>query len=159
VSIAGCKEAEQDAGADIQRYMGDILATLKTFYPAEYDMIEYLAAGEVDSFRDLAKYDAAYVEHLIGYGLVVRRGDDFEFAFDAIAEATKKSLAKEKPSLADRWGEINKRRNRIEEEIRGALYQWAMRLTSTEWNESVRACLTATRFDQVGALTRQEAKQ
>jgi hypothetical protein len=157
VSIAGCKEAEQDAGADIQRYMGEILATLKTFYPAEYDMIEYLAAGEVDSFHDLAEYDAAYVEHLVGYGFVVRRGDDFEFAFESIAEATKKSLAKPSPGLADRWGEINKRRNRIEEEIRGALYQWAMRLTSTEWNESVRTCLTAKRFDQVGALTRQEA--
>ena len=37
----------------------------------------------------MADYSPEYVEHLMGYGLVVRRQDDYEFAFDAVADAVK----------------------------------------------------------------------
>ena len=158
VSIAACKEAEEDAGADMQRYMGEILNTLKNFYPEEHEMIQYLAAGHTTAFLEMAAYDPVYVEHLIGYGLVVRRGDDFEFGFGAMEEAVRRSLSKRSElGLSDKWEEISTRRNRVEEEIRGALYQWAMRLTSDEWTESLRNCLTKKRWAELGALTRQEA--
>ena len=80
------------AAADTQGYMREILNTLKAFYPDEYDMIEYLARAERATFSEMANYNPAYTEHLIGYGLIVRRGDDYEFAFAAVEEAVKKTL-------------------------------------------------------------------
>jgi hypothetical protein len=158
VSLAACKEAEENSIADTQGYMSEILTNLRAFYPDEHDMIEYLAEGERSKFSEMAKYDPAYTEHLVGYGLITRRGDDYEFSFAAMEEAVKKALiSRTRPLLSDKWGAISKRRNRIEEEIRGALYQWAIRLSSNDWEESVKICLTDKRKAEVGKVSRQEA--
>lgn len=120
VSIAACKEAEESASADTQRYMSEILNTLKTFYPDEHDMIEYLVMGEKDKFYEMAAYHPAYTEHLIGYGLLTRRGDDYEFSFSAVEEAVKKTLKTQRePQVYQKWEAVGRRRNRIEQEIRG----------------------------------------
>src|ERR1019366_4353018 len=93
----------------------------KKFYPDEHSMLEYLAKNDVATFADLYHFNPAYVEHLIGYGLVVRRGDDYEFGFDAIAESVKANFVKPPTSgLDERWREISSRRNRLEGEIRTA---------------------------------------
>jgi hypothetical protein len=119
VSLAACKAAEQDAGSDIVGYLNEILNSLGSFYPDEYTMLEYLATDDSSAFSELAEYSPADVEHLIGYGIVVRRGDDYEFAFDAIAETVKADLRHGKrSSLEEKRQEIGRRRNAIEEEIR-----------------------------------------
>jgi hypothetical protein len=88
-------------------------------------MIEYLARGETSTFFELYNYNPSYVEHMIGYGLIVGRGNDFEFSFDAIAESVKANFSNLKTSaLSERWREIGYRRNRLEEEIRTTLYRW-----------------------------------
>lgn len=123
-------------------------------------MIEYLASGDRTRFAEMASYDLAYVEHLIGYGLVVRRGDDFEFAFEAVEDGVKRSLASTStklPALAEKWETIGKRRNHVETEIRRALYQWAMRLSGDDWNSAFRSCVAQKRLSETGQLTRQES--
>ena len=76
------------------------------FYPDELNMIEYLARGDTVSFSELADYAPAYVEHLLGYGIVVRRGKDFEFAFDAVREAvTARFESPKKLHLTEKWRE------------------------------------------------------
>jgi hypothetical protein len=158
ISIAACREAKLSATADTQGYMREILNTLKAFYPDEYDMIEYLARDEKAKFAEMANYDPAYTEHLIGYGLIARRGDDYEFAFAAVEEAAKNTLTSQsEPDISQKWEAISKRQNRIEKEIRGALYQWAIRLNPTEWADSLKACLTEKRNMELGLMTRQEA--
>jgi hypothetical protein len=121
-------------------------------------MIEYLAMGEVDTFSDLAKYSPSYVEHLIGYGIVVRRGDDFEFSFDAVAGAVKANIsnAKESPPEQKRQ-EIGRRRNIIEEEIRSFLYRSAVRLTDERWSERLSTCVSSNRRLELGLLNRRDA--
>jgi len=94
ISLTACKEAERDAGADVHGYLNEILSTLRKFYPDEHAMLEYLAKSDAETFAELYRYNPAYVEHLIGYGLVVRRGDDYEFGFDAIAESVKANFIK-----------------------------------------------------------------
>ena len=158
ISITACKEAEAGSTADTQRYMTEILNTLKAFYPDEHAMIEYLARAEKAKFSDMANYDPAYTEHLVGYGLITRRGDDYEFAFAAVEEVVKKAFRTEsKPELSQKWQIINNKRNRIEQEIRGVLYQWAIRLDPVEWGEAWRSCLSEKRSAETGRLTRQEA--
>ena len=78
--------AEERSSSDIQSYIQQVINSLAV-YPDELNMIEYLARGDTVSFSELADYAPAYVEHLLGYGIVVRRGKDFEFAFDAVREA------------------------------------------------------------------------
>ncbi|WP_375786303.1 hypothetical protein ACE10Z_01095 [Bradyrhizobium sp. Pha-3] len=158
VSLQACKEAEQDANADIHGYLSEILSTLKKFYPDEHSMLEYLARGDSATFVEMCQYNPAYVEHLLGYGLVVRRGDDYEFGFDAIAESVKANFASPEISdLSDRWRQIGARRNRLEEEIRMALYRWAQRLDSEQWTTAVDNCLTQKRKQELGALGRRDA--
>jgi hypothetical protein len=93
VSLASCKSAELDFDSDVRGYIAEILNSLRSFYPDEYTMLEYLANGEKTFFSELAEHSPAYAEHLIGYGIVVRRGSDFEFTFDAVAGAVKASTS------------------------------------------------------------------
>jgi len=158
ISIAACKDAERDSAAALKGYMDEILNTLKSFYPEEYSMVEYLAGGEQRKFAEMADYDPSYVEHLIGYGLIVRRGDDYEFAFAAAEDAIRRSLVQgQGDGIEEKRQEISRRRNRIEEEMRSALYQWSMRLAAEEWSESLGLCLSKKRAEGMGRLTRQEA--
>jgi hypothetical protein len=158
VSINACKEAERDAIADLQGYMREILGNLKSFYPDEYAMLEYLARGDTITFKEMAEYASEYIERLLGYGLVIRRGDDYEPGFDAVAEAVKRNLIDvSQPSRDDKWKLIGSRRNTLEQEIRSALYRWAARLSPDEWSKCLGECVTQTRLDQLGAITRREA--
>jgi hypothetical protein len=139
-------------------YLSEILNSLRSFYPDEYNMLEYLASGDTDTFSDLAKYSPAYVDHLIGYGIVVRRGNDFEFSFNAVAGAVKANLTSVKdPSLEQRRQEIGRRRNVIEEEIRSFLCRSAARLSDEEWSKRFSVCMSAGRRTQLGLLNRRDA--
>lgn len=125
VSLIMCKEAERDAGADVQGYLTEILSTLKTFYPVELEMLEYLAKGDTATFGEMARSFPAFAEHLIGYGIVTRRADDFEFAFDAVAEAVQKNLREiNVRTCEEMWQDVSNVRNKLEVEIRIALYRW-----------------------------------
>lgn len=158
VSINACNEAERDAVADLHGYMREILENLKSFYPDEYAMLEYLARSNAATFKEMAEYSAEYVEHLRGYGLVIRRGDDYEFGFDAVAEAVKRSLTDVNHlSREDKWRLIGGRRNTLEQEIRGALYRWAVKLSPDDWSKCLDVCITRQRLDQLGAIKCRDA--
>ncbi|BAM87651.1 hypothetical protein S58_16430 [Bradyrhizobium oligotrophicum S58] len=138
--------------------MKEILSNLNAFYPDEYAMLEYLARGEVSTFKEMVGYSPEYVEHLIGYGLVIRRQDDYEFAFDAVADTVRKSLNHANSATREqKWAYISKRRNNLEQEIRSWLYRWAEKLEPSEWTKSVEACLSEDRQIKLGSLNRRQA--
>jgi hypothetical protein len=121
-------------------------------------MLEYLANGEKTFFSELAEHSPAYAEHLIGYGIVVRRGSDFEFTFDAVAGAVKASTSDAKPhSREQKRQEISRRRNIVEEEIRSFLYRTMNRLDQDAWLNLFHGNITAARKSQLGVLSRREA--
>jgi hypothetical protein len=159
VSLNTCKLAEQDVGADIAGYLNEILNSLQKFYPDEYAMLEYLATENTEDFGELARCSPADVEHLIGYGIVVRRGDYFEFSFDAVAGAVKENLshANKGTSLEQKRQEISHRRNVIEEEIRSFLYRSAERLSDEAWQQRYSLCVMSNRKENLGSLKRREA--
>ena len=119
---------------------------LKNFYPDEYEMLKYLATGDNQTFSEFASGYPGHVEHLIGYGIVVKRGDQYEFAFNAVRTAVRESIpADVDRTLEAKHAEVSRRRNRIEEEIRTALFRWARRLPSGEWPLVLNRCLTQNR--------------
>ena len=158
VSILACKAAEEASRGDIQKYLDDILGALKSLYPEEYEMVVYLAKGNMDYFNELGEYNPAVVEHLIGYGLLIKRADDYEFGFDLIQEVAKRRSENTKDlSLPDKWSEISKRRNLVEGSIRSALYYWAMTLDPNQWHSVWTECITTKRQTELGMLSWQEA--
>jgi hypothetical protein len=139
VSLQICKQAEADASFLIKQYVNEILDSLKSFYPEEHDMMSYLAQGDYQHFVDIARESPAFIEHLLGYGIVVQRGEHFDFAFDAIREAiqARASSTSGAGMIEEQRTEISRRRNRLEEEMRAALFYWANSLPGDAW---VRAC-------------------
>jgi hypothetical protein len=161
VSIIACEAAERDATPDMQGYLSEILNTLRKFYPEEYEMLVMLANGDGAGFKELADYSPFFISHLIGYGLVVRRGDDYEFSFDAIAEAVNQGLQKQsaigKRENSRSWAEVSEKRNQLEQDMRTSLFYWSNSLSDDGWFDALRLCLTQKRLSEVGALDRRTA--
>ena len=66
------RRSENLRDAELQFYCRHVVSELQEFYPDEYDLLEYLAAGRIKDFLDFALYPE-YSSHLRAYGLV---GDD-----------------------------------------------------------------------------------
>jgi hypothetical protein len=158
VSLTVCKAAEEKSSSDTQSYIQQVINSLAEFYPDELNMIEYLALGNNASFIELAHYSPAYVEHLLGYGIILRRGADFEFAFDAVKDAvTARFRSPEKLNLAEKWLEVSERRNKIEAELRSFLFVVLGRIDNSDWEQILRRSLSERRRLDLGHLSRREA--
>ena len=158
VSLAACRAAEQAANSDIKSYLTEILSSLRIFYPDEYAMLEYLAGGEMVEFAALAALSESFVEHLVGYGIVVRRADDFEFSFELVREAMTAGLHRNETLTLEKMRlEISRRRNVVEEEIRSFLFRSTIGLDPERWEEMVKSCITAARRSDLGLINRREA--
>ncbi len=60
-------EVERDT--ELMFYCRHVVSELKQFYPAEYEMLELLASGQIHDFVELAAYPE-YTKHLRSYGLL-----------------------------------------------------------------------------------------
>ena len=67
-------------------YFKMLLDVLNQFYPTEYEMLELLAAGEMETFKFYAEGDYSYVKHLIGYGVISEIDGNYDFKIDSIKE-------------------------------------------------------------------------
>ncbi len=103
-----------------RKYFEMILTVLKQHYPDEYDMLKMLALGDLAAFRELATEEPAYTEHLQGYGILEREGDDFVFRVDALKEFISAEAKYKRVNLSKKemWSEISERRNSIEPRLR-----------------------------------------
>jgi hypothetical protein len=123
ISMTAFKEAELRFRAPLMGYMEDIISVLERFYPDEFRLIECLANGDRETFREFSEEIPGLVEHLLGYGVVAKRGEDFEIVFDAVRDSviarTNNPVAR---SSEERRSEISRRRNRLEQEIRVRLF-------------------------------------
>lgn len=142
-SIALSKRAEEASASDMKSYIADIFSSLRDFYPEEYEMLEYLASNSTAKFMAVATDYPEFTEHLVGYGIVSRRGFDFDFSFDAVRSVLVENLSRtaEPSTNAERWAEISKRRNALEGEIRTALFYFAQRLDANAWESACNECI------------------
>lgn len=101
-------------------YFEMILDVLKQFYSAEYEMLNYLALEDYDSFNYFVREDPSLVEHLVGYGLIRECDCSFDFCIDAIKEylLRKNGDHPKLKSASEKWSHICKQRNELETELR-----------------------------------------
>lgn len=102
------------------QYVEMVLEVLKRFYRDEYDMLCFLAVGDYKIFNEFAKESTIYTNHLIGYGIITKSGDEYDFRFDAIKSYLKMKNKYKKINLTieEKWNELCERRNNMEINLR-----------------------------------------
>ncbi|GAB3438655.1 ATP-binding protein [Insolitispirillum peregrinum] len=102
-----------------------VIGVLSEYYKDEYTMLSYLARGDVKDFEELAKSDPAYTQHLIGYGVICKSGDNYDFKIDTVKKhlSNKEKYKKINLSDSEKLSEISFRRNEIEEKLRKIVSQ------------------------------------
>ncbi|HET9505830.1 MAG TPA: AAA-like domain-containing protein [Hymenobacter sp.] len=104
-----------------REYSAMILDVLRTNYDIEFEMLEHLARGDKDFFLEHALEDSNfYTGHLIGYGVIYKSGNDYDFKIDTLKTylAEKNKFKKLIQTNAEKIAEISARRNSIEVKLR-----------------------------------------
>ena len=106
-----------------------ILKVLRDWYPEEYDMLCFLAQGDIDTFTRFAQDNERYTKHLIGYGLMQQSANGYSFSTEAMRDFLTRRHKYERLNLSDddKLAEISARRNRIEKRLR-SLVRNALRI-------------------------------
>jgi len=101
-------------------YFDMILLVLQDWYPDEYDMLRFLAHGDLENFQQFALANERYTKHLVGYGLVQRTVNGYTFSIEAIRDFLLRRDKYERLNLTEeeKVAEISARRNRIEKSLR-----------------------------------------
>jgi len=98
------------------KYINMVLEVLQNFYNTEYEMLEYLAKNEIETFKELANLSNEFIEHLIGYGIIDQNQGEYFFKIDLIEEYLKdKYKYQSKLSSAEEmWEEVSERSSKLE---------------------------------------------
>jgi len=114
------EKAKSDYNKDNSIYNEMILEVLKNFYNDEYEMLEFLAIDDLETFKDFATISSTYTTHLLGYGIIDENNGEYHFKIESIKDylSEKKKYKRIKLTLRDKQQEISERRNKIEPKLR-----------------------------------------
>jgi hypothetical protein len=146
--------AKRDYDNQLVSYFSDVLRHLKEFYPAEFDLLYDFFQGKGEDLRSFSSEAENYIDHLLGYGLIVRRGDEIDIKLASVKRALNYAFKSSPPTQEDKWSEISKRRNDIEINIRVALYHWSLNIEDNEWNDFLKDTMTKDRFQKLATTER-----
>ncbi|MCT6698038.1 AAA-like domain-containing protein [Rheinheimera sp. 4Y26] len=106
--------------SDHSSYLEMIMGVLKESYPDEYDMLTMLANDDIDNFLAFAASHPSYTSHLVGYGILKKERESYDFNIDSIKDYIIRQSKYKKicHSQDEMWDEISKRRNSAEVKLR-----------------------------------------
>lgn len=118
------KENSNDLSKSLADYVDLILQILIERYPDEYKLLQYLAAKDFDTFNSFAT-DSHWISHLLGYGLIIKSGENYHFRIRVIEDSVKrKSTHLQNPkSIEEKWSLISQERNSYEKKLREVIRQ------------------------------------
>lgn len=122
VKYAQCKE---EFNRTQGKYFEMILEVLAEFYPDEYEMLKYLSMEDYDTFEFFAREDYSMVEHLIGYGIIRKVDDYYDFQMDVIKDYIlhKENVNRKLVSREEKWAHLCTNRGNFEIEMRKMIKQ------------------------------------
>jgi len=105
---------------NIKDYIDLILQILIDKYPNEYELLEYLANGDENTFLEFASQSREWILHLEGYGLITEQDNKFFFRINMVSELIKTNTKKIKlpSSIEEKWEVISKKRNSLESKLK-----------------------------------------
>lgn len=116
------KDGFYKASSGFNKYAEMVLNVLICDYPDEYDMLTFLAIGDVESFQGFAQQDSAYISHLLHYGILRENSkrDGYNFKIEAIGDYLRSKTRYQRLHLTqeEKLAEIGERRNRVEPKLR-----------------------------------------
>lgn len=101
-------------------YFRMLLEVLIQFYDTEYEMLKYLALGDIKNFKYFADGDYSFVKHLLGYGIIKECDGQYDFQIDAIKVYLQRICKMDKISCspAEKWSELCVSRGTLEQLLR-----------------------------------------
>ncbi len=101
-------------------YIDMILSVLKEYYNDEYEMLKFLAVGDIDQFNDFARISGDYTKHLLGYNILDQNGENYFFKIESVKQRLMDLNKYKKINLTfkEKLHEIGERRNEIEPKLR-----------------------------------------
>jgi len=105
---------------EYSNYYEMIISVLKEYYADEYEMLKFLALGDIDSFKEFNELSKEYIAHLMGYRIIDENNGNFFFKIESLKEylKTQNKYKKINTSQKERSIEISSRRNHIEPKLR-----------------------------------------
>ncbi|BCV54179.1 AAA-like domain-containing protein [Shewanella algae] len=105
---------------DHSSYLEMIMSVLRDSYPDEFDMLSMLANDDISTFEEFAELHPSYTSHLIGYGIIKKDRNSYDFNIDSVRDYILKQSKYKKIGLSqdEMWAEISKRRNAAEKKLR-----------------------------------------
>ena len=150
VSETTLRQAQKEFGGQLEVYLGEIFGHLESVYSDEFELLRAVVGGKTDEISEFGREAPELIDHLMGYGIIAKRGDDYDVRFRAIRASLEKVLSTD--TMEERWAEISERRNRLEREIRQTLYQWARNISSEEWRRVLEENLTKKRYSELAVF-------
>lgn len=110
------KEFDETQG----KYFEMLLEVLSEFYPNEYELLKFLAQEDEESFLTFVEDDPSLVQHLMGYGIIQKNDNYYDFKMDVIKSyiLQKEKLSKKCLLPKDRWNHLCAERNSLEIKLR-----------------------------------------
>lgn len=101
-------------------YFTMILEVLTQFYAEEFEMLKFLALGDMETFNFFISEDPSMVNHLVGYGLIRNIDEKHDFKLDAIKEYLVRISAKHPVLHTDneKWAHLCTLRGELEIRLR-----------------------------------------
>ena len=101
-------------------YIEMVLSVLKEYYKDEYEMLKFLAIGDLNTFNDFANISKDYTNHLSGYNIIDKNFDSYTFKIEAIKDYLKDKFKYKSihQTPKERFQEISERRNQLEPKLR-----------------------------------------
>ncbi|WP_321387506.1 hypothetical protein [uncultured Enterococcus sp.] len=109
-------KAKQSFEEDNTSYFDMLLDVLKQYYPEEFKMLEYLSIDDNEEFSKHVSEDSSLVRHLVGYGIIRKSSDQYDFCIDSLKSYVQKQskIGKKYKSKEDKWQDITVWRNNLE---------------------------------------------
>lgn len=102
-------------------YFDMILNVLQDFFKEEYELLKALAVDDIETFSYFAEEDPAMIKHLLGYDLIKKVDDGYEFNMEVIKDYL---IRKERleinrlETLDDKWKFLVTKRGELEIRLR-----------------------------------------
>ncbi len=128
-----------------------IVEVLREWYPDEYEMLKFLAQGDMESFNEFASDSPVFTKHLIGYGLVQCSDNGYAFNIESLKEFLANQHQYERINLTDgeKVEEIGRRRNSLEKQLRAVLRSDMMFAYGNRGKDKVVASLPEARREKI----------
>lgn len=114
------KKAQEIFKIEYANYIEMLLIVLHDYYNDEYEMLKYLALGDMKTFYEFFNISPYYTTHLLGYSIVEKNNNEFSFKIETVKEHLINKYKYQKLSLSpqEMFKEISERRNILEPKLR-----------------------------------------